>query len=298
VVSITRAFEFPPLNGSVNPADGQLYLAGFQVLGWGTTATRLAGLGRVRYTGAPSTLPSEIVPMDKGILVRFDSPLDPDRAVVPENYSLASWHYKRTYQYGSPQFKADGSTGIDLLVPSSAYLSEDRRSVFIGVPGMRPVMQMRLGWTLATASGMPFQDTAYFTPYELPVFDPRAEGFGDVSVDLAPRAAAVNASAPASEHEGRSLYQAYGCMACHAVDNSSLTRLGPTWRGLFLSQRTFAGGVIRGVADEAYIRESILEPAAKVVSGYERGDVSMPSYAGVLNDAQIESLLLFIKSLK
>ena len=58
VVSITRAFEFPPLNGSVNPADGQLYLAGFQVLGWGTTSTRLAGLGRVRYTGAPSTLAS------------------------------------------------------------------------------------------------------------------------------------------------------------------------------------------------------------------------------------------------
>ncbi len=56
VVSITRAFEFPPLNGSVNPADGQLYLAGFQVLGWGTTSTRLAGLGRVRYTGATSTL--------------------------------------------------------------------------------------------------------------------------------------------------------------------------------------------------------------------------------------------------
>ena len=40
VVSVTRAFDFPPLNGSVNPADGQLYLAGFQVLGWGTTATR------------------------------------------------------------------------------------------------------------------------------------------------------------------------------------------------------------------------------------------------------------------
>ena len=77
VVSVTRAFDFPPLNGSVNPADGQLYLAGFQILGWGTTATRLAGLGRVRYTGAASTLPREVVPMDKGVLLRFDVPLDP-----------------------------------------------------------------------------------------------------------------------------------------------------------------------------------------------------------------------------
>ena len=69
-------FDFPPLNGSVNPADGQLYLTGFQILGWGTTATRLAGLGRVRYTGAAFTGPREVVPMDKGVLLRFDVALD------------------------------------------------------------------------------------------------------------------------------------------------------------------------------------------------------------------------------
>ena len=66
------------------------------------------------------------------------------KAVDPDNYSLTSWHYKRTYQYGSPQFKADGTPGIDRLAPSSAYLSKDGRSVFIGVPGMKPVMQMRV----------------------------------------------------------------------------------------------------------------------------------------------------------
>lgn len=298
VVSITRAFEFPPLNGSVNPADGQLYVAGFQVLGWGTTATRLAGLGRVRYTGAVSTLPREIVPMDKGMLLRFDEPLDAAKAVDPDNYSLASWSYKRTYQYGSPQFKTDGTPGIDRLAPSSAYLSKDGRSVFVGVPGMTPVMQMRLGWSLATAAGVRFQETAYFTPYDLPAFHPQAEGFGNLAVDRTPRIAAVNKSAPVSAEEGRRLYQAYGCIACHAVDSTSLTKLGPTWKGLYGSQRTFAAGVVRVTADEAYLRESILQPAAKVVSGYERGDVSMPSYSGVLTDPQIESIVLFVESLK
>ena len=298
VVSITRGFDFPTLNGSVNPADGQLYIAGFQVLGWGTTATRLSGLGRVRYTGAASTLPREIVPMDKGVLLRFDEPLDPAKAVNPDNYSLASWHYKRTYQYGSPQFKADGTTGIDRLSPSSAYISKDRRSVFIGVPGMTPVMQMRVGWSLATAAGAPFQETSYFTPYELPAFNPGREGFDDLTVSLAPRAAPVNASAPVTAEEGSRLYQAYGCIACHAVDSTSLTKLGPTWKGLYGSQRSFAGGVVRVVADDAYLRESILQPGAKVVSGYERGDLSMPSYSGVLTDPQIESILLFIKGLK
>ncbi len=297
VVSITKAFSFPLLHGSVNPADGQLYIAGFQILGWGTAATRLAGLGRVRYTGISSTLPREVVPMDKGVLLRFDVPLDRTKAVNPDNYSLASWHYKRTYQYGSPQFKADGTTGIDRLAPSSAYVSSDGRSVFIGVPGMVPVMQMRVGWSLATAGGRKFQDTAYFTPYDLPKFTPQSEGFGNITVSLAPRTMAVKEDAPISAQEGRRLYQAFGCVACHAIDSSSLTKLGPSWKGLYGTDRTFAGGMVRGKADEAYIRESILDPSAKIVDGYERGEVSMPSYAGVLSEAQIQSLIAFIKSL-
>ncbi len=297
MVSVTRAFDFPPNNGSVNPADGQLYITGFQILGWGTTATRLAGLGRVRYTGAVSTLPREVVPMDKGVLVRFDVPLDPAAAANPDNFSLTSWQYKRTYQYGSPQFKADGTPGIDRLAPSSAYLSKDRRSVFVAVPGMRPVMQMRLGWSLTTADGQKFQDSAFFTPFDLPKFDTRAEGFGETTIDLSARAVAASAATPVTEAEGSRLYQLYGCMACHSTD-ASVSRLGPTFKGLYGSERQYAKGVLRTTADEAYLRESILEPSAKVVAGYERGESGMPSFAGVLNEQQIEAIVLFIKSVK
>jgi mono/diheme cytochrome c family protein len=297
IVSITQAFDYPPLNGAVNPADGQLYIAGFQILGWGTIATRLEGLGRVRYTGAPVTLPREVVPMDKGVLVRFETALDRAKATNPDNYSLTTWHYKRTYTYGSPQYKADGTTGIDRLAASSAYLSADGRSVFVAVPGMTPVMQMRLGWSLATADGVPFQESAYFTPYDLPAFHPEAEGFGALTVDLSPRTAAAAASEAISVQEGHRLYQLYGCMACHSTD-ASVSRLGPTFKGLFGSQRPYAKGALRATADETYVRESILQPSAKVVEGYERGESGMPSYAGVLTDPQIESIVLFIKSLK
>ena len=65
----------------------------------------------MRYTGAPFTLPREVVPMDKGVLLRFDVPLDPKKAADPASYSLESWHYQRTYKYGSPQLKADGTPG-------------------------------------------------------------------------------------------------------------------------------------------------------------------------------------------
>ncbi|MGH9309545.1 MAG: c-type cytochrome, partial [Vicinamibacterales bacterium] len=298
VASITRAFDYPPLNGSVNPVDGSLYLAGFQIFGWGTTATKLAGLGRVRYTGAVSTLPREVAAMDTGVLLRFDVPLDAAKAANPDNYSVTSWRYKRSYQYGSPQFKADGTPGIDRLPTSQAYLSEDGRRVFIAVPGMKPVMQMRLGWSLATKEGQTFEQGAYLTPYELTTFDPVAEGFGTLTVDLSPRAAADEKAAPVSVAEGRRLYQLYGCIACHAIENTSFSRLGPTWKGLFGAPRTYAKGVLTTVADDAYLRESIVAPAAKIVTGYERGEAGMPSYAGVLTDSQIASILLFIKSLE
>ncbi|MCB1124576.1 MAG: hypothetical protein KJT03_23690, partial [Verrucomicrobiae bacterium] len=108
VVSVTSDFKYPPLNGSLNPVDGWLYIAGFQILGWGNALDTLAGLGRVRYTGKPVTLPRQVIPMDKGVLLQFEEKLDPKTATDPNSYSLASWHYVRTYKYGSPQYRANG----------------------------------------------------------------------------------------------------------------------------------------------------------------------------------------------
>ncbi len=51
-------------------------------------------------------------------------------------------------------------------------------------------------------------------------------------------------------------------------------------------------------ANEAYLKESIVNPSAQVVKGFEKFDAGMPIYAGILNDSQIESLILYIKSLK
>lgn len=297
VVSILRDFDVPALNATVNPADGCLYVTGFQLAGWGTTAKRLTGLGRLRYTGAPCTLPRELVPMDKGVLLRFDVALDPATAADPANYSLESWGYRRTYQYGSPHLKADGTPGQDWIVPSSAYLAKDGRSVFVGVPGMKPVMQMRVGWSLATADHAKFGETAYFTPRELVKFDPSAEGFGPIEVDLTPRAAAPRLTIKASVEEGERIYKMMGCMACHAADDSKQPKIGPSWKGLYGSERP----IVKQdpvVADEAYLREAILTPATKIVKGFEKVEAGMPQYAGVLTDEQVESIILFIKTLK
>jgi glucose/arabinose dehydrogenase/mono/diheme cytochrome c family protein len=301
VVSVTRAFEFPPLNGSVSPADGQLYIAGFQILGWGNVIDAPGGLGRVRYTGAPVTLPREIVAMDKGVLLRFDVALDPKKARDPASYSLQSWGYQRTNKYGSPQFKSDGTPGQDPLPASNAYLSQDGRSVFVAVPKMKPVEQLRIGWSLATADGTSFDENAYTTPYELTKFNPQAEGFGDIAIDLTPRAVVAQASGPVSVDEGKRLAQLFACVACHADQpNPAIARSGPAWKGLFGSERTvFVGGKpTKAKVDEKYLREAILDPTAKIAAGFEKGEYAMPSFAGVLNDSQVDSLVLYLKTLK
>jgi mono/diheme cytochrome c family protein len=301
VVSVAKGFATPPLNGSVNPLDGQLYIAGFQIAGWGNTLDTLTGVERVRYTGAPSLTPREIVPTDRGILLRFDVALDVAKATNPDNYSFATWRYKRAPSYGSAQYKADGKTGNDWLTASSALLSRDGKSVFIGIPGLKPVEQLRIGWDLASAAGAEMRQNAYTTPYELTKFDPVAEGFGDVVVDLTPRAAVAKKAEVVSAKEGQRLATMFGCVACHSVTDTAMSNVGPKWKGLFGAKRDYVSDKGRKgttVADAAYLRESILEPNAKRHASFLKSEFAMPSFAGVLSDAQVDSIVLYIQSLR
>ena len=63
------------------------------------------------------------------------------------------------------------------------------------------------------------------------------------------------------------------------------------------SDRKFLKGA-PGLADDAYILESIYEPAKHIVEGFDPKDVGMPSYKGILSERDVESLILYRKSLK
>ncbi|MFO8029035.1 MAG: cytochrome c oxidase subunit II [Cyclonatronaceae bacterium] len=91
---------------------------------------------------------------------------------------------------------------------------------------------------------------------------------------------------------GRQTYTSAGCNACHTLDGSD--RIGPSFLNLFDSERELADGSVI-VADEDYIRRSILEPQADITAGYP---ANMPSYAGRLNERQIDGLIAFIKELQ
>lgn len=90
---------------------------------------------------------------------------------------------------------------------------------------------------------------------------------------------------------GQMLYDQQGCKTCHSVDGSPL--VGPTWKGLFGSDRKFVDGT-SAKADEEYIKDAILNPAGQVVEGFAP---AMPTYQGKLNDKQITGIIEYIKSL-
>lgn len=299
VVSFNRNFDFPTLNAVVNPADGQLYVVGFQV--WGTVVKKISGFARVRYTDKPRVLIKEVTPTDKGLLLKFNAKLDAKLATDPDSFNGERWNYRRTFDYGSPHLKLDGSSGQEWMTASSAYLSKDGMSVLVGFPDMKAgVHQMRIGWGLKSADGLKAENTAYFSPWELMTFDAKKEGFDEnLKVDLTPRKAAAVATVKATAEEGERLYQMFGCMACHSTDGTLVGKVGPSWKGLYGSEREIAKGQKgKFKADEAYLRESITNPSAKVVKGFEKFDTGMPIYNGILNEGQIESLILYIKSLK
>jgi cytochrome c oxidase subunit 2 len=91
---------------------------------------------------------------------------------------------------------------------------------------------------------------------------------------------------------GERIYKKRGCNACHSVDGSA--KVGPTWKGLWNKQETTDKGSV--TVDDNYVKESILEPNAQIVAGYE--GVKMPSYKGQLDDKQISAVVEYLKTLK
>ncbi|HTR34633.1 MAG TPA: cytochrome c oxidase subunit II [Bryobacteraceae bacterium] len=91
--------------------------------------------------------------------------------------------------------------------------------------------------------------------------------------------------------QGEQLFEQLGCSNCHLTDRQGR---GPNLRGVFGSHVQLTDG--RSVSvDDVFIRESILNPNAKIVEGY-RPNV-MPNFQGQVTEEQILQLIAYIKSL-
>jgi cytochrome c oxidase subunit II len=90
--------------------------------------------------------------------------------------------------------------------------------------------------------------------------------------------------------QGEQLFAKYACNTCHM---DTATGRGPVLAGLYGKARPLAGGQ-SVVADDQYIRESILNPAAKVAAGFQP---IMPTFQGQVSEDDLIRLLSYVKSI-
>lgn len=93
---------------------------------------------------------------------------------------------------------------------------------------------------------------------------------------------------------GEKIYRAKGCSSCHSTDGTAMAGGGPSLKDAYGTPRRMQDGSTV-IMDENYIRESILQPAAKIHDGYEP---RMPTFQGLVNDDDLRRLIAFIKSLQ
>ncbi|HTD68141.1 MAG TPA: DUF6797 domain-containing protein, partial [Candidatus Limnocylindria bacterium] len=168
VVKLPLNFDSGIQRARFNPRDGQLYVAGLK--GWQTKGVKDGALQRVRYTGQPLRMPTELHVRAQGIELAFSNALDRGAAEDLQNYSLEQWNYRWTEKYGSDDFSVidPEKKGRDPVTVRSAKLSPDRKRVLLEITGLKPVMQMKIKFNLKAADGAPVDWEIYNTINRVP----------------------------------------------------------------------------------------------------------------------------------
>jgi cytochrome c oxidase subunit 2 len=102
---------------------------------------------------------------------------------------------------------------------------------------------------------------------------------------------AAQAALPPSE-KGKALLEKFGCLGCHSIDGSA--KVGPSFKGLYGSRVSLEDGR-PAVADEGFLKESIVDPGARIVKGFPN---VMPTFKGQLSDDDISAIIAYLKTLK
>jgi mono/diheme cytochrome c family protein len=119
-----------------------------------------------------------------------------------------------------------------------------------------------------------------------------ATAMGDVELaDIQP-AAELAAESDDPVERGLAVYNTSGCGGCHAIDGISVGAVGPA-----LSQiATVADTRVDGVSAEEYLRQSIINPTAYLVEGFD--DLMLKTFADTISESQFNDLIAFLLSLE
>ena len=162
VVKFPLKFTTGLMRGRFSPVDGQLYTSGLK--GWQTNGVKDGAIHRVRYTGKSVTMQETLHVTTQGITIGFTGALDPKSAGDLQNYSIEQYNYLYSGAYGSADYKVSktgekptvskpGEKGTDPVAIKSVKVSADGKTVFLEVPGLKPVEQMRIKMNVKAVDG-------------------------------------------------------------------------------------------------------------------------------------------------
>lgn len=113
--------------------DGALYAGGIGSAGnWGQEGKKHYGLQRLKYNGKPTFEILATRAKTNGMELEFTLPLATGQGWDPSDYSVSTYRQVPTESYGGP--KVDEKR----VKVSSASVSEDRKKVFLEIPGLKP----------------------------------------------------------------------------------------------------------------------------------------------------------------
>ena len=132
--------------------------------------TEPGGFHRVRYTGAPVRMPVGLHVEKDAMRLTFTDALDKAGAADAANYAVQQWNYRWTSDYGSKNYSVENPSkqGVDDVEVAGVTVSDDGRSVTLKIPGLKPVMQMKIQVNLKAADGQPVKHAIHNTVNRVP----------------------------------------------------------------------------------------------------------------------------------
>ncbi len=152
------AFPTGVMRGRFKPDDGQLYLCG--MFAWAGNATRPGGFYRLRATGLPMHLPTQLRAVKGGMAMTFSEPIDQESVLV-DKVRVKVWGLTRTANYGSKHVNEHP------LAVKGVTLSADRKTITLNIEGMQPTWCMEIGYSFRGEDGKAVTGTVHNTVHAL-----------------------------------------------------------------------------------------------------------------------------------
>jgi hypothetical protein len=151
--------------------DGQIYVGMIGATGDWSWNGQFYGLQKLKYSGTPSFEMLAARSRAQGMEIEFTLPVDTTAAKLASNWTVSTYYYQPTSNYGGTQ------TGNATLTISSIQISPDRKSVYLGLSGLVPrvasttttpgtnrIVEITLNANIRSAtSASPRTNKAYYT---------------------------------------------------------------------------------------------------------------------------------------